>query len=124
MCQDTTELFSYSAENNLVCDCRLLWLYELRNRTKSGFVQKSLDNLNCELRERNFRPEQVFLLRLHYENFDCQSPVASTEFSVPVKEAKYRDRSQSNPTSSGGFRVCEYSVTVLVLVFTAMLSLS
>lgn len=81
-----------------MCDCRLLWLYELRNRTRSGLVQKSLDNVNCDLRERNERPEQVYLLRLHYENFDCESTIATTELSIPFREAKYSD----NNLRSGG----------------------
>lgn len=65
-----------------MCDCRLLWLYDLRNRTRSGTIQKALDNLNCDLKEREFqKAEQVYLLRLHYENFDCKHPVAHTEES-------------------------------------------
>lgn len=78
----------HSAENNLMCDCRLLWLYDLRNRTRSGIIQKALDNLNCDLKEREFeKAEQVYLLRLHYENFDCKHTVVPTEESRNLQRA-------------------------------------
>lgn len=82
-------------------------------------MQKSLDNLNCELRERNHKPEQVFLLRLHYENFDCYSDVHTTELSVAVKEAKYRDRFQTG----GAFRQFQDRLLPLMILIAVFLSI-
>lgn len=94
--------FQHFAENNLVCDCRLLWLYELRNRTRSGAIQKHLDSLNCDLLEPGQeKSEQVFLLRLHYENFDCERTVVTTERPRHHPRVNYPD----NIHSGGGLGI-------------------
>lgn len=116
----------FASENNFVCDCRLLWLYELRNRTRSGSIQKSLDNLNCDLKERDEKPEQVFLLRLHYENFDCESiaETPTTEFSVSARDSRLRDNHNyynNYRGSASGLRIFR-SAILLSLLSTCMLA--
>lgn len=114
-------------ENNLACDCRLLWLYELRNRTRSGSIQKSLDNLNCDLKERDQdRTEQVFLLRLHYENFDCASTMATTELTSNNNNNIHRHSSRVRPianiqASGGGLRIFKDKVNGLLAIVLAIL---
>lgn len=41
--------FSFVSENNFICDCRLSWMYKLRNETKNERVRNSLDELTCYL---------------------------------------------------------------------------
>lgn len=118
--------FHVPVENNLGCDCRLLWLFELRNRSRSGFVQKSLDNLNCDLRERDNKPVEVFLLRLHYENFDCAALAATTtELSIannnrPRAEWREDARHAGNVRSGCGLRIFKGNV---IATFTLAISI-
>lgn len=37
------------ADNKLICDCRLGWLFELRNRSKNARVHDILEHLTCVL---------------------------------------------------------------------------
>ncbi|XP_061402600.1 connectin-like, partial [Musca vetustissima] len=37
--------------NNFICDCRLQWLYELKNRTRYQQLRDSLDDFICTLQE-------------------------------------------------------------------------
>lgn len=40
-------IFSFVTDNPFVCDCRLSWMYELRNVTKNERVKSVLDELIC-----------------------------------------------------------------------------
>lgn len=50
-----------STDNELICDCKLNWLIELRNRTRSQQTQQSLDHLKCLLAAGNNIPEELLL---------------------------------------------------------------
>lgn len=39
----------FVSENQFICDCRLSWMYKLRNETKNERVRNSLDELTCYL---------------------------------------------------------------------------
>lgn len=43
--------FFLSAENDLICDCRLSWLIELKNQTKNEELRVSLDEIECLLKK-------------------------------------------------------------------------
>lgn len=40
-------------ENNFICECRLRWIFELRNHTKNAKLRNSLDELQCTLERQN-----------------------------------------------------------------------
>lgn len=44
---------SLSTGNTLTCDCRLSWLYKLRNETRSKRFKAALDRLTCTLDSAN-----------------------------------------------------------------------
>lgn len=39
----------FNSGNPFVCDCRLSWMYDLRNRTKNIDLRRSLDRMVCTL---------------------------------------------------------------------------
>lgn len=41
----------FPLDNNFICDCRLQWLYELKNRTRYPQLRDSLENFVCNLQE-------------------------------------------------------------------------
>lgn len=45
-----------STENDLICDCRLSWLIELKNQTKNDELRGSLEDIECLLK----KPKDVF----------------------------------------------------------------
>lgn len=40
-------------ENHFICECRLRWIYDLRNHTKNGNLRDSLESLACTLERPN-----------------------------------------------------------------------
>lgn len=62
-----------SADNELICDCKLNWLIELRNRTRSQQTQQSLDHLKCLLAAGNNIPEELL--------FNAIEPIGSDYIS-------------------------------------------
>uniref|UniRef100_A0A1I8PQV6 LRRCT domain-containing protein n=1 Tax=Stomoxys calcitrans TaxID=35570 RepID=A0A1I8PQV6_STOCA len=42
---------SFISDNNFICDCRLQWLYELKNRTRYPQLRDSLEDFICTLQE-------------------------------------------------------------------------
>uniref|UniRef100_A0A1A9WLG0 Uncharacterized protein n=1 Tax=Glossina brevipalpis TaxID=37001 RepID=A0A1A9WLG0_9MUSC len=40
-----------NTDNNFICDCRLQWLYELKNRTRHQQLRESLEEFVCTLQE-------------------------------------------------------------------------
>ncbi|CRK99188.1 CLUMA_CG012497, isoform A [Clunio marinus] len=42
-------------ENKLICDCRLGWVYDLRNRTKSFQLKYSMEEVECIMNTKNHR---------------------------------------------------------------------
>uniref|UniRef100_A0A1A9VAK2 Uncharacterized protein n=1 Tax=Glossina austeni TaxID=7395 RepID=A0A1A9VAK2_GLOAU len=44
-------LFNAIKDNNFICDCRLQWLYELKNRTRHQQLRDSLEEFVCTLQE-------------------------------------------------------------------------
>lgn len=43
--------FPLSTENDLVCDCRLSWLIELKNQTKNDKLKEVLDGVECSMKK-------------------------------------------------------------------------
>lgn len=41
--------YFYLANNKFVCDCRLIWMHSLRNKTKNQVIRETLDKLTCHL---------------------------------------------------------------------------
>lgn len=105
-------------------------MYELRNRSRSGTVQKSLDNMYCDLIERaDEKPVVVYLVQLHYENFDCAATMATTtQLSVPFRDGRLRVNGApggggiwqgSGGAASAAMQVVKVQNTIIaLLVFT------
>lgn len=36
-------------ENQFVCDCRLTWIYDVRNRTKNFDLRRTIDRITCRM---------------------------------------------------------------------------
>lgn len=81
-------------------------------------IQKSLDNLNCDLQEGDQKPEQVYLLRLHHANFDCRSPLQSSTMQRPDIQEKILPKinSTSKGDSVGVRRQWNYLVALVALL--------
>lgn len=105
----------------MVCDCRLLWLFDVRNRTRSGVIQKSLDNLNCDLQEGDQKPEQVYLLRLHYENFKCQPTIQTSPIQRPEILEKIHSVSSRADKGPAMGRIQIVVVAILIIPFIKLL---
>lgn len=45
-------------ENDLICDCRLSWLIELKNQTKNEQLKEALDAIECSLKKQLKDPMQ------------------------------------------------------------------
>lgn len=41
----------FNIENDLICDCRLSWLIELKNQTKNDELRQSLEDIECLLKK-------------------------------------------------------------------------
>ncbi|XP_059621071.1 connectin-like [Phlebotomus argentipes] len=48
------------SDNRFVCDCRLMWIYDLKNRTTNHELARSLKEVDCMLYDRNSVPEEIF----------------------------------------------------------------
>uniref|UniRef100_A0A1B0CSF8 Connectin n=1 Tax=Lutzomyia longipalpis TaxID=7200 RepID=A0A1B0CSF8_LUTLO len=48
------------SDNRFTCDCRLLWIFELKNRTQNDELRRSLQDVECVLYDRNSVPEEIF----------------------------------------------------------------
>lgn len=95
-------------------------------------MQKSLDNMYCDLIERpDEKPVVVYLLQLHYENFDCAATMATTtQLSVPFRDGRLRVNGAAGGggglwQGSGGTAlqvVKGQSTIIALLVFTLIFS--
>ncbi|KAG4074394.1 hypothetical protein HA402_000373 [Bradysia odoriphaga] len=54
---NNTSILSLSG-NPFVCDCRLNWMYDLRNRTKNINLRRSLDKMVCSLDKSQYDPSK------------------------------------------------------------------
>ncbi|XP_011065073.1 PREDICTED: connectin [Acromyrmex echinatior] len=45
--------YLYLSENNLICDCKLTWIWGLRNETKNTKLRDALEELTCFLESNN-----------------------------------------------------------------------
>ncbi|GAB0094812.1 Connectin [Sergentomyia squamirostris] len=48
------------SDNRFTCDCRLFWIFDLKNRTKNDELRRSLQDVECVLYDRNAVPEEIF----------------------------------------------------------------
>lgn len=48
----TLNFFSFHLlDNDLICDCRLSWLIELKNQTKNELFKETLDKVECTMKQ-------------------------------------------------------------------------
>lgn len=52
----SNRIFLFPTENDLICDCRLSWLIELKNQTKNDDLRLSLEEIECLLK----KPKDAF----------------------------------------------------------------
>lgn len=52
----TSLLFPFSIDNELVCDCRLAWIFDLRNRTLHYELQEKLAEIDCKMKAKEKPP--------------------------------------------------------------------
>ncbi|GAB0093010.1 hypothetical protein DMENIID0001_080620 [Sergentomyia squamirostris] len=78
--QKETTLF-YLNDNNLVCDCRLNWVFSLFGSTKSPIFREALNSLQCELIQRD-RTDFVYLIRMNLDELPCEYFHSTTEALV------------------------------------------
>ncbi|XP_055698112.1 connectin-like [Phlebotomus papatasi] len=48
------------SDNRFICDCRLRWIFELKNRTRNDDLRRSLQDVDCILFDKNSVPEEIF----------------------------------------------------------------
>lgn len=71
-------LFSFpsaSSENDFICDCRLSWLIELKNQTKSEELRVKLDEIEC-------------LMKKSKDQFQKTSKILHNAIDRPPQEAE------------------------------------
>ncbi|XP_055715313.1 connectin [Phlebotomus papatasi] len=68
----------YINDNNLVCDCRLNWVFSLYGSTKSPIFKEALNSLQCELIKHD-RTDFVYILRINLAELPCEYYASTTE---------------------------------------------
>uniref|UniRef100_A0A1B0EUC7 Putative connectin n=1 Tax=Lutzomyia longipalpis TaxID=7200 RepID=A0A1B0EUC7_LUTLO len=71
----------YLNDNNIVCDCRLNWVFSLHSSTKSPIFREALNSLQCELIQRD-RTDFVYIMRLNLDDLPCEFFSSTTESLV------------------------------------------
>lgn len=51
-------VFFFVTDNELICDCRLAWIFDLKNRTKNFELRYSLEEIECMMKTKD-RPTAV-----------------------------------------------------------------
>ncbi|XP_075163783.1 leucine rich repeat protein connectin [Haematobia irritans] len=95
-------------DNNFICDCRLQWLYELKNRTRYQQLRDSLEDFICTLQEpriHNFiEPVPTHVLQLlnvgGLNSGSSSSSTTSNGFGNKKRLGKNRQGSQRRGSSS------------------------
>lgn len=44
-------MYLFVADNKFICDCRLAWMYKLKNETRNNQIRNILDELTCRMTE-------------------------------------------------------------------------
>lgn len=67
--------FLFQIENDLICDCRLSWLIELKNQTKNDELRQSLEDIEC-------------LLKKSKDSFQKTSKISHNAIERPPQDAE------------------------------------
>ncbi|XP_059619863.1 connectin [Phlebotomus argentipes] len=108
----------YLNDNNLVCDCRLNWVFSLHSSTKSPIFKEALNSLQCELIQRE-RTDFVYILRLNLDDLPCEYYFSTTESLIKDHRPHHNLRRHYYPTNTGTVSF----VSVFLLISIVLLAL-